>query len=150
MRISLFTLLSVLIISCSEPAEISNEGIVVEETTVTTIPDTVIVLEEETTPYYPSFTVEDSSWSVALDIQEGFLLNFTIFYKDGKKLFKDVDNEVPSSGGVDHPQPHFINDTTYIIPNVGSSPLGYYEMLIYKDGTYHFNQIVLVDTTKNN
>ena len=144
--IGLFILLN----ACNdEPTHspIENDPVMID-TLFTELTDAVLS-PKDTTPFYPSYYCADSSWKVALDIQEGFLMNFSIRYKDKSSFFKDVEMEVPATGGVDHPEPHFINDTTYYIPNLGSSKNGHYEMYIYKNKKYEFKEIVTRRTIKS-
>lgn len=105
-----------------------------------------MILDTATPPphFYPSYYVQDSSWKVGLDIQEGFLLSFTISYKKKASITINTEIETPSTGGVDHPEPHYINDTTYLIPNLGASENGYYEMYIYKNGERKYQEIVTI------
>ncbi len=88
---------------------------------------------------HPNNLSEDLSWIVNLDIQEGFLLAYTITYQSGDEITKQVkDLDI---GGVDHPAPYFINDTTYYIPNIGASKNGHYEMYIYYSGNAEYKEI---------
>ena len=134
-------LLSILLIwSCTNNRPEKTDEILVPYTdsivtTITTI---------DTTSFYPSFHVKDSSWKVALDIQEGFLISYSISYKNKTAITKNVESETPSIGGVDYPEPHYINDTTYFIPNLGASKRGYYEMYIYKNGKHKFHEIITI------
>ena len=91
---------------------------------------------------HPNNLSEDLSWIVSLDIQEGFLISYTITHQSGEeKLFK-VDETAPFIGGVDQPEPYFLNDTTYFIPHVGGSSKGYYEMYIYQNGKSEYKEVI--------
>jgi len=89
----------------------------------------------EDTVLYPAEYCLDSSWRVSSDVQEGFFLSYTINYKSGKDTTVLLDNNIPIIGGVDYPPAHYINDTTYYVPNIGGSSLGYYQLYIYKNGS---------------
>lgn len=127
--------LSIVFIACNseETDQSRSESTEVTKTTTTTNPLDSL---------HPEHISEDLSWFVTLDIQEGFLISYTITRQDGKEFVISVEKEDPSTGGVDHPEPHFINDSTYFIPVVGGSPNGYYEMYIYENGTHEFKEII--------
>lgn len=90
---------------------------------------------------HPNNLSKDLSWIVSLDIQEGFLLSYTITYQSGEEITKPIDEYVPVIGGVNHPEPHFINDTTYFVPNMGASKNGHYEMYIFYSGRAEYKEI---------
>ncbi|MCB0409598.1 MAG: hypothetical protein KDD29_05225 [Flavobacteriales bacterium] len=139
MRFFLFLILFLSFFACTTNENIENSI----ETEVTTI-DSVFVEIDSITPHlYPSYSVADSSWKVGLEINEGFFESYTICYKDSSCFTTLYDESVPVIGGVDYPPAQFINDTTYHIPNIGSSKNGYFELFIYKNGKCKYNEIIL-------
>ena len=99
-------------------------------------------LENALSQVHPNNLSEDLSWIVSLDIQEGFLISYTITHQSGEEELYKVDETAPFIGGVDHPEPYFLNDTTYFIPHVGSSSKGYYEMYIYQNGKSEYKEVI--------
>ncbi|MCB0400911.1 MAG: hypothetical protein KDD41_02430 [Flavobacteriales bacterium] len=89
---------------------------------------------------HPNNLSDDLSWIVSLDIQEGFLQSYTITYQSGEELTKDADQRL-TVGGVDYPDPYFLNDTTYFVPNIGASENGHYEMYIYYSGRAEYKEV---------
>jgi hypothetical protein len=113
------------------------------------IPDTLSANKDTTEQTYPSFFCLDESWHVTMDIQEGFFLSYTIHYDAGEDTTIFVDNSIPISGGVEHPEPHFINDTTYFAPNNSSSKNRHFQAYIYKDGSSKYIEVTNeLDTIK--
>jgi hypothetical protein len=113
------------------------------------IPDTLSETKDTTELTYPSFFCLDGSWHVAMDVQEGFFISYTIHYDTGKDTTIFVADSLPISGGVEHPEPHFINDTTYFAPNISSSKKGHFQAYIYKDGSNKYIEVTnALDTLK--
>ncbi|MGE0561095.1 MAG: hypothetical protein AB7O47_04720 [Flavobacteriales bacterium] len=139
MRILIIILFVNIFFACQNNQTTESELTIIPDSTQVTFTDSISILDSN---FYPSYYVRDSSWKVALDIQEGFLLNFTISYKNKISISKNIENEMPPVGGVDYPEPHYINDTTFYIPNLGASENGYYEMFIYKNGERKYQEII--------
>lgn len=134
-KLSLLTTLCIIIVACNENGSNDNGviNIVKKDTTTKTI-------ENPLDSIHPNNLSEDLSWIVGLDIQEGFLLSYTITYQSGNEITKKV--KELDVGGVDHPEPHFINDTTYFVPNMGASKNGHYEMYIYYSGRAEYKEVI--------
>ena len=99
---SIFIILLAMLASCASDN-------VAEETNTTTEEEVYEPTENPLDSLHPEHLSEDLSWFVHLDIQEGFLISYTITRQDGEEFIVNVEKEDPSSGGVDHPEPHFIN-----------------------------------------
>ncbi len=133
MKKTIYIIFSILIISCS-----SKDNNTIEEQ------DAIEVkvekkLENALDSIHPNNLSKDLSWIVNLDINEGFLQSFTITYQSGEEITKKVDDL--GIGGVDYPDPYFIDDTTYYVPNIGTSKNGHYEMYIYYSGNVEYREI---------
>jgi hypothetical protein len=70
-------------------------------------------------------------------------------YKPGKDTTLLVENSIGILGAMDHPNAHLMNDTTYFIPNVGGSSLGYFQLFIYKNGTCKYVEQISNRLSKN-
>lgn len=90
---------------------------------------------------HPNNLAEDLSWIVSINDDEGFAQSYTITYQNGEEKTVGIDEFLPIVGGLDHPPAHFINDTTYYVPHLGSSENGHFELYIYKNGTCKYQEI---------
>ncbi len=134
MKLILSLTFLVLLISCENNDELIIVEPILEELESTSIDN----ITDSTT--YPLDYILDSSWTVASDIQEGFFLSYTISYKSGKDTSVLADENIPLNGGIGHPLGYYINDTTYFIPHVAGSSLGYFQLYIYKNGSCKYEE----------
>ncbi|PCJ28070.1 MAG: hypothetical protein COA97_01995 [Flavobacteriales bacterium] len=133
---------TLLFVSCDN----SSEEVVFTQPIVIPLPentalDSIIETKDTTEKSYPSYTCLDETWNVFLDIQEGFFLSYAIHYKSGRDITVLFDESIPVIGGVDYPEPHFINDTTYFAPNIGSSEKGHFQAYIFKNGSCNYIEV---------
>ena len=147
MRISFLLIALIILIACNSSSKHSTPSENSDTTTFeekSLIKDTTIeVVEEEAKPSYPSPYCLDSSWRVFYDNIEGFFISYTVKYPSGKDTTVMFDESVPVIGAIDHPGPYYVDSVTYLIPNIGSSKNGYFQLYIYKDGTCKYVEKVL-------
>lgn len=88
----------------------------------------------------PEFSIlsNDSSWAIEFFFIEGQLEKYKIYYSDGtsKNLITKLPNDI--IGGMDYSSEIWKNDTTLLLPNIGGTREGSYQMYIYKHGNYYF------------
>lgn len=129
--------------SCNTTHETKKEASLPD---TTKIEDSIPIKKQKklTPPVYPAYKVHDRSWSVHLEINEGFFEGYHVYYPDREHIEVLHDESVPVLGGVDYPDPYYIDSITYFIPNVGGSAKGYFQLYIYKDGSCKYNEVILI------
>ncbi|TNF48899.1 MAG: hypothetical protein EP305_04220 [Bacteroidetes bacterium] len=97
----------------------------------------------------PGYVSPDSSWSVSLTIEEGNLTEFIIHNKDGQ--INTTELKVPNDliGGVDFTTVNWTKSGNLLIPNVGGTSDGYYELTINKKGIYNYKKRILEVLTED-
>ncbi len=146
MKILLILIITFSFIGCNTPSspQINNK---IEQIKPTLEEEPILTHSTEDTlieETYPSPYCIDSSWHVYSDIQEGFFMSYRIAYNNRKDTTVSTDEESPAIGGVDHPEPYYLDSVTYLVPNVGGSPKGYYSLFIYKDGSHKYVENITV------
>ena len=86
---------------------------------------------------------------VALEVNKGNLLSYTIQYQNGDTLTKKIVKKDAILGNVDYTSAKFLDNNTYQIPNVGSTKKVYFELCIYKDGSYQYIEHLLKEGSNN-
>ena len=109
-----------------------NDSNIIIQIDTTTKLDTVIT---KTVIEKPENVSPDGSWKVNLNYCEGYLQDYTVVYKSGDSIIQKYVDTLPIIGAMDYTKTEWLDNNTYKVPNIGGIANGYYEMLIYKDGT---------------
>lgn len=134
MRTLLYFSLIILLFACAD--DTSKDFSILKKNDSSANNVAPITSKKEDSVIYGENVSPDGSWEIFVNNQEGFFIGYTINYKDGSKsISKKLNSEIEIIGGIDNPGPKWINATTYQLPNIGGTAKGYYELLIYKDGS---------------
>jgi hypothetical protein len=128
---------SISLIACNEvsnPTLIENDSDSISniETNTITELDTVIT---ETVIERLENESPDGSWKVDLNYCEGYLQDYTVILENGDSITIKYNDTLPIIGAMDYTRTEWLDSNIYKVPNIGATANGYYEMLIYKDGT---------------
>ncbi len=139
MKYTILFLLLIILSACEE----QNETVEFIQAVDSSLPDEQLIndLNDTNNPLnslHPSNLSPDKSWMVNLNIQEGNLLSYTIVYQNSETITKEINPDISIIGAIDYPDPKWLNDSIYDIPNAGGFTNGYYEIQIHKDGTCEY------------
>lgn len=97
----------------------------------------------------PGYVSPDSSWSASLTIEEVNLTEFIIHHKDGE--INTTELKVPNDliGEVDFTTVKWTKSGNMLLPNVGGTSDGYYELTIDKKGIYKYTKRILEVLTED-
>jgi len=86
---------------------------------------------------------------VALEVNKGNLLSYTIQYQNGDTLTKKIAKKDAILGEVDYTSAKFLDNNTYQIPYFDKTKKEYFELCIYKDGSYQYIEHLLKEGSNN-
>lgn len=137
---------SISLISCNEVPNSTfnkNDNHSISNVKIDTITklDTVVA---ETIVEKPENVSPDGSWKVNLNYCEGYLQDYTIVYKNGDSITQKFSDTIPIIGAMDYTKTEWLDSNTYKVPNIGGTTRGYYEMLIFKDGSCKYIEKITV------